>query len=148
MEEPSRCGPSKRSPRRSSNWWGHMPFVKRDVTAPGSTGRRAGDDLAPHDDGLASHIAALGSPDIEVRWSAARALGGRADAVPALAAALGVEQVARVREAIMTFMAPLLADSDSDVRLLATELARNMPAENATQLLCRLLEHEQHPNVC
>ena len=52
-----------------------MPFVKRDVTAPGSTGRRAGDDLAPHDDGLASHIAALGSPDIEVRWSAARALG-------------------------------------------------------------------------
>jgi FOG: HEAT repeat len=39
-------------------------------------------------------------------------------------------------------------DGDSDVRLLATELARNMPAENATQLLCRLLEHEQHPNVC
>ena len=139
---------------------------------------------------LAPHIAALGSPDIEVRWSAARALGGRADAVPALATALGVEQVARVREAIMTalmrvgdeasvmallpylrsqdaaergasiealqalpeailpFMAPLLADGDSDVRLLATELARNMPAENATQLLCRLLEHEQHPNVC
>ena len=109
---------------------------------------------------------------------------------PALAAALGVEQVARVREAIMTalmrvgdeasvmallpylrsqdaaqraasiealqalpeailpFMAALLADSDSDVRILATELARNMPAADATQILCRLLEHEQHPNVC
>ena len=42
----------------------------------------------------------------------------------------------------------LLEDSDSDVRLLATELARNMPAENATRVLCGLLEREQHPNVC
>src|SRR3954469_14898877 len=101
MEEPSRCGRSKRSPRRSSNWWGHMPFVKRDVTAPGSTGRRAGDDLAPHDDGLASHIAALGEPDHEVRWGAARAVGGRAGAGPGPATGLGVEQVARVREGVM-----------------------------------------------
>ena len=160
-----------------------MPFVKRDVTAPSTESRRPDDSSAPY-------IAALHSPDVETRWSAARALGGRADAVPALAAALGVEQVARVREAIMTalirvadeasvmallpyirsqdaaqraasiealqalpeailpFMATLLADSDSDVRLLATELVRNMPAAVATQILCRLLQHEQHPNVC
>ena len=151
-----------------------MPFVKRDVTAPSTESRRPDDSSAPH-------IAALHSPDAETRWSAARALGGRADAVPALAAALGAEQVARVREAIMTalmrvgdeasvmallpylrsqdaaqraasiealqalpeailpFMATLLADSDSDVRMLATELARNMPAADATRILCRLL---------
>ena len=58
-----------------------MPFVKRDVTAPSTEGR-------PADDTVASHVAALSSPDSETRWSAARALGGRADAVPALAAAL------------------------------------------------------------
>jgi HEAT repeat protein len=171
------------------NWWVPMPFVKRDVTAASTAGRQP-DDLASREGGLAAHVAALGSPDIEVRWNAARALGGRVDAVPALAAALGMEQAARVREALMTalmrvgdeasvrallpylrsqdagergasiealqalpeailpFMAPLLADSDSDVRLLATELARNMAAESATRMLCRLLEHEQHPNVC
>jgi HEAT repeat protein len=59
-----------------------------------------------------------------------------------------IEALQALPGAILPFMAPLLSDGDSDVRLLATELARNMPAENATQLLCRLLEHEQHPNVC
>jgi HEAT repeat protein len=159
-----------------------MPFVKRDVPSSAV-------DQRP-DDSLVSHIAALSRPDPETRWSAARALGGRADAVPALAAALGAEQVPRVREAIMTalmrigdqasvvallpclrsqdagqraaaievlqslpgailpFMASLLGDSDSDVRILATELARNMPAADANHVLCTLLEHEQHPNVC
>jgi HEAT repeat protein len=138
----------------------------------------------------ASHVAALSSPDVEVRWNAARVLGDRADAVAALAQALGIEQVARVREAIMTalvrvgdkasiqallpylrsqdagqrataidalqalpeaimpFMAALLGDSDTDVRILATELARNMPAKDATGILCGLLESDQHPNVC
>ena len=160
-----------------------MPLVRRDPTAspPPSQGSQ-GD--------LASHIAALSGQDAEDRWIAARALGGHADAVPALAAALGAEQVPRVREAIMTalmrigdaasvialvpylrsqdaglraaatealqamsgavmpFMTSLFWDGDSDVRLLATELARNMPAAEATHLLCSLLEHEQHRNVC
>ena len=140
--------------------------------------------------GAARAIANLTSPDAEIRWSAARALGIHREAVSALAAALGVEQIARVREAIMTalmrigdeasvkvllpylrsqdaglraaavealqalpdaispFLETLLADDDSDVRLLATELARNMPAADATHVLCRLLEQEQHPNVC
>jgi HEAT repeat protein len=133
---------------------------------------------------------ALDSPDIESRWAAARALAGRVDAVPELAAALKRETVPRVREAIMTslvrtggadsvktivpylrsqdaglraaaiealqalpsaiapFMLELFSDPDSDVRLLATELARNMKASDATGLLCDLIEHEQHPNVC
>lgn len=140
--------------------------------------------------GAVSAIVNLSSPDAEIRWSAARALGIHREAVSALAAALGVEQIARVREAIMTalmrigdeasvkvllpylrsqdaglraaavealqalpdaispFLETLLADDDSDVRLLATELARNMPAADATHVLCRLLEQEQHPNVC
>jgi HEAT repeat protein len=137
-----------------------------------------------------SDTATLDSPDAESRWSAARALAGHADAVPALAAALGREPVPRVREAIMSalmrigdaasieailpylrsqdaglraaaiealqalpaaiapFMQPLLNDADSDVRLLATELARNMNASEATRLLCDLIAREQHPNVC
>jgi len=159
-----------------------MPLVKPDVAK--------GAAESPHTENLASLVAALGSPDGEARWSAARALGGRADAVQALAAALAVEQLPRVREAMMTalmrvgdqasvaallpylrardaaqrgaalealqalpeaimpFVPALLADSDSDLRLLATELARNMPEADATRLLCRLLEHEPHPNVC
>jgi HEAT repeat protein len=138
----------------------------------------------------APYRAALDSPDAESRWTAARALAGQADAVPALAAALGREPTPRVREAMMTalirignaasievilpylrsqdaglraaaiealqalpeaiapFMEPLLSDDDSDVRLLATELARNMEASEATRLLCELIEREHHPNVC
>ena len=107
--------------------------------------------------------------------------------MPALAAALGAEEVPRVREAIMTalmrigdeasvmallpylrsqdaasvrptietlqnlptatlpFMASLLGDSDTDVRILATELARNMPAADATHLLCGLLRTSSIP---
>ena len=42
----------------------------------------------------------------------------------------------------------MFGDGDSDVRLLATELARNMKASEATRLLCDLIEREQHPNVC
>ena len=134
-----------------------MPLIK------GSKGAASGETSVPH-------RAALDSPDAESRWTAARALAGQADAVPALAAALSREPTPRVREALMTalirigdaasievilpylrsqdaalraaaiealqalpdaiapFMAPLLSDSDSDVRLLATELARNMEA--------------------
>jgi len=137
-----------------------------------------------------SQQAALDSPDADNRWTAARALAGQADAVPALAVALAREPIPRVREAMMTalirignaasievllpylrsqdagvraaaiealqalpdaiapFMTPLLSDGDSDVRLLATELARNMEASEATRLLCELIEREQHPNVC
>jgi HEAT repeat protein len=137
-----------------------------------------------------SQQGALDSPDADSRWTAARALAGQADAVPALAVALAREPIPRVREAMMTalirignsasievilpylrsqdasvraaaiealqalpeaiapFMTPLLNDGDSDVRLLATELARNMEGSEATRLLCELIEREHHPNVC
>ena len=137
-----------------------------------------------------SQQGALDSPDADSRWTAARALAGQADAVPALAVALAREPIPRVREAMMTalirigdaasievilpylraqsasvraaaiealqalpdaiapFITLLLSDGDSDVRLLATELARNMKASEATRLLCELIDHEHHPNVC
>jgi HEAT repeat protein len=160
-----------------------MPFVKRDLPAPVGTAHSV-------EDSLHSHIAALAQPDPDARWSAARALSGQVAAVPALTAALSVEQVPRVREAIVTalvrigdeasvkallpslksqdagqravaiealqslpnailpFIASLLTDTDADVRILATELARNMSATDANRVLCDLLGHEQHPNVC
>jgi HEAT repeat protein len=158
-----------------------MPFIKRG--APNQTEGATTTDVA-------HQLAGLRDRDPEVRWTTARKIGGVADAVPALAAALKTEPNPRVREALMTalmrvgdkasvqallpylraqdaaqrsaaietlqvlpeavspFMATLLGDADPDVRILATELVRNMPAEQATRILNALLEHELQPNVC
>lgn len=59
-----------------------------------------------------------------------------------------IEALQELPGTISPFMAALLADADTDVRILATELARNMPAGEATRVLCGLLEREPHPNVC
>jgi HEAT repeat protein len=59
-----------------------------------------------------------------------------------------IEALQALPEAIAPFMAALLQDTDTDVRILATELARNMPAKEATRVLCSLLANELHPNVC
>ena len=159
-----------------------MPFVKRVAGTP-----PASPELLPT---FAASLESLRSPEAETRWHAARAIGERAEAVPALAAALDAEKVPRVREAIMTalmrigtkasaavvlpelraddaarraaalevlqampravapFVTALFGDDDVDVRILAVELLRGMPAEHATRLLCDLLDAEQHPNVC
>ncbi len=42
----------------------------------------------------------------------------------------------------------LLADADSDVRVLSCELARGLPAEEATAALSALLMREREANVC
>jgi len=47
-----------------------------------------------------------------------------------------------------TYLPALLRDPDPDVRLLACELARDQPGEEAARLLCGLLEIEREPNVC
>jgi HEAT repeat protein len=62
--------------------------------------------------------------------------------------AAAIEALQTMPDAISPFMTSLLADGDSDVRLLATELTRNMRAPEATQLLSDLLEREHQPNVC
>lgn len=62
--------------------------------------------------------------------------------------AAAIEALQAMPAAIAPFMTTLFSDRDSDVRLLATELARNISAPEATRLLCDLIEREQHPNVC
>jgi HEAT repeat protein len=42
----------------------------------------------------------------------------------------------------------LLNDTDSDVRLLACEIARSLPAVEASQILGALIEREANTNVC
>jgi HEAT repeat protein len=48
----------------------------------------------------------------------------------------------------LPYLPALLADPDPDVRLLAAEVARGLPEEEATRLLCARLSAEVHPNVC
>lgn len=43
---------------------------------------------------------------------------------------------------------PLLHDADVDVRILSCELARALPDDAATALLCDVLRTEPDPNVC
>jgi HEAT repeat protein len=62
--------------------------------------------------------------------------------------AAAIEALQGLPREISPFLTALLADGDSDVRILATELARNFPAAEATRLLCGLLMVEPHPNVC
>jgi hypothetical protein len=42
----------------------------------------------------------------------------------------------------------LLADADSDVRLLACDLARELDGATAQKLLCALIDKDSQPNVC
>ena len=42
----------------------------------------------------------------------------------------------------------LLSDPDADIRILSSELARALPADEATTVLCALLAGEQDVNVC
>jgi HEAT repeat protein len=62
--------------------------------------------------------------------------------------AAAIEALQALPSAIAPILAELFSDPESDVRLLATELVRNMNAADATRLLCGLIEHEAHPNVC
>jgi len=140
--------------------------------------------------GWRAHATLLQSGTADERFSAARALAGEADAMPALEAALVTAGDSRLKEAIFTSLArqnsvagyevvirhlrsddaglrslaldalrlmpdqtvaglpTLLQDNDSDIRVLACELARQiLPAEGAA-LLAGLLETEQEVNVC
>ena len=51
------------------------------------------------------------------------------------------------QSAARPYLPKLLEDADADVRLLACELLRSVPAEEATDLLCHLLDVELEPNV-
>jgi HEAT repeat protein len=62
--------------------------------------------------------------------------------------AAAIDSLQAMPSVVAPFVARLFSDADSDVRLLATELARNIKASEATPLLCDLIERERHPNVC
>ena len=159
-----------------------MPLIKRDYHSLPA--------ITPVSPDAVATLADLDSPDVEVRWRAARGTLPEPNSVAPLAAALARETAPRVREAIITtlirigdrasaevllpylraqdagvriaaidalqampdatepFMMSLFGDADSDVRILATELARKMPVDTATSLLAALLDRETHPNVC
>jgi HEAT repeat protein len=51
-------------------------------------------------------------------------------------------------DAMREHLPRLLADADSDVRVLSCEIARGMPGAETTRLLCDLLERENEINVC
>ncbi len=101
-----------------------MPLIKRDVAAAAAP--------SDHADDFAAHVAALNGPEAEARWSAARALSGRAAALPALAAALSIEQVPRVRESIMT--AIMRIGDEAGVMVLLPYLRSQNAAERAATL--------------
>jgi hypothetical protein len=63
----------------------------------------------------------------------------RGAALDALRAMMGV---------VRPMLPALLADPDADVRLLTCDLARELPASDATRLLCDVLARETEPNVC
>ena len=53
-----------------------------------------------------------------------------------------------MNEVVWPYLPQLLHDADADVRLLACELVRKLPAEDATRLLCDVLDAELTANVC
>ena len=53
-----------------------------------------------------------------------------------------------MKSLVRPYIPSLLHDANSDVRLLACELARDQPGKESAVLLCELLETEQEPNVC
>ena len=164
-----------KSPASSWRWFPDVPLVKR-------TG-------APLPEAPEQGLSRLTDGTDDERWSAARELSGREDAVDALSAALSRESEPRVREAILTSLARvgtprsaeamlpmirsddasqrtgaldalrlmpaaleahlpnLLADPDPDVRLLACDLARELPGAQASQMLGALLTREGEANV-
>ena len=50
--------------------------------------------------------------------------------------------------AVRPLLPALLEDPDPDIRLLCCDLVRELPAADATDLLCAVLERDTEPNVC
>ena len=155
-----------------------MPLVRRDIARPPAASadeaaardalRSADPDMrwnaarALADPGsVASLAAALSTEPVpRVREAIMTALMriGNEESVKALLPYLREQDAARrgaaiealqaLPDATAPFLSALLHDADSDVRILAVELVRTMPAAEATRLLCDILAHEPHPNVC
>jgi HEAT repeat protein len=70
----------------------------------------------------------------------------RADDAQLRAGATGA--LAAMRETAWPRVALLLHDADPHIRILACELARSMPEEEAVPCVCNLLDREREANVC
>jgi HEAT repeat protein len=119
----------------------------RSLGAQSNAGRILGDALAEERDArvreaLFTSLARLASPEsVEAVIPHLRSddAGLRTGALDALR-----EMIAAVRPRLPA----LLADTEPDVRVLCCELVRELPAPDATDLLCAVLEREPEPNVC
>ena len=69
----------------------------------------------------------------------------RSDSAPLRTGAL---DALRMLRSLGAAASQLLRDADPDVRILSCELARSLPAAEASGLLCELLAGEQNVNVC
>jgi HEAT repeat protein len=110
---------------------------------------------------LGALTAALaGEADARVREAILTALA-RTDSCEALAAMLpllrsdeaerrtaALDAMRAMPTATVSMLPELLEDADPDVRVLACELARQAPGEEAQTLLCALLDREADVNVC
>lgn len=59
-----------------------------------------------------------------------------------------LDALAAMKAVVWPCLPALLRDADTDVRILACELARSMPADEAARLFTGVLESEPQPNVC
>jgi HEAT repeat protein len=154
-----------------------MPFVRKPVATPGAvpapTDILEGLASTSEEARWAAARAAAGMPECVAPLAAALSIEAAARVREAMFTSLarmgsagvaGVLPLLRSDEASLRtgaldalqlmirstpdLLPPLLEDADTDVRILSCELARNLPGDEATPLLCNLLRHEQHPNVC
>jgi HEAT repeat protein len=104
--------------------------------------------------------ALLSEPDSRVREAMLTGLArvGTAEAAEAIVPLIrsddaslrtaAIDALRLMPDALAMYLATLLNDADADVRVLACDLARELPAPDANRLLCDLLAREPEANVC
>ncbi len=132
-----------------------------DLASPDPERRRAAAQaLAGAPEGVAALAAALpGEDETSVRLAILDGLIAADDPVAGAAVArllrsedpgrrmAAVEALQAMPRATPPLMAQLVVDGDADVRVMAAEVARGLPTEEANALLFRMLAEERHPNV-
>jgi len=128
-----------------------MPLVRKNVPQPSGE--------IPADDDHAGLLQKLSSSEPDARWNAARALGNDPKDVPALAAALAIEPMPRVREAIMTALIrigdeasaaallPYLRSPDAARRGAAIEALQSLPGATAPFMLALLRDNDSDVRI-
>jgi HEAT repeat protein len=116
------------------------------AAAPGNTGL-LGDALAREQDtrvreALFTALAHIGSDE------AAQIVLPYIQTPDAAIRTQSIDALCAMPNAVQPHMNTLLSSADPDVRLLGCEIVRRLAAPVATDLLCRLLEHEADANVC